>query len=138
MARSSQWRRKFEAVIDDIKSRPFSWEDNECATGLVGRVVKAVTDQDLAAEYRGTFKDAAGALRVMKKAGFDDLADMVGSILPEIHPSQAKIGDIAAIKMDSPFGHALGVVNGERVFVLMEGGIGTVDLLECGRAFKVG
>ncbi len=34
--------------------------------------------------------------------------------------------------------YALGVVNGERIFVLRETGLGTVDLLDAKRAFKVG
>ncbi len=138
MNRLPQWRARLEMAIDDIKSKPFSWENNECGTGLVGNIVLAITGEDAAAPYRGAYNDAASALRTMKDAGFDNLADLVGSILPEILISEAKIGDIAAIKMKSPFGYALGVVNGERVFVLMEEGIGTVDLLECERAYKVG
>jgi hypothetical protein len=74
----------------------------------------------------------------MRQAGFRNLADMVAVMLPEIHPSEARIGDIAAIEIDTPFGYALGVVNGERVFVLREDGMGTVDLLDAKRAFRVG
>ena len=138
MERLPKWRARLEAAIDDIKSKPFSWEDNECVTGLAGKVILAVTGEDPTKPYQGKYNDSVSALRVMRQTGFKNLGDLTASILPEIHPSQAKIGDIAAIKMDSPFGYALGVVNGERVFVLMENGIGTVDLLECQRAFKVG
>lgn len=138
MERLPKWRARLEAAIDEIKGKPFSWEDNECGTGLVGNIVKAITGEDPAAPYRDKHKDAAGALRTMRDAGFTNLGDMAASMLEEIHISEAKIGDIAAMKIDTPFGFALGVVNGERVFVLMEKGIGTVDLLECQRAFKVG
>lgn len=138
MERLPQWRGRLEAAIDEIKSKPFSWENNECGTGLVGSIVFAITGEDPAAPYRDKHKDAAGALRTMRKAGFANLGDMVGSMLEEMHISEAKIGDIAAVKSDSAFGYALGVVNGERVFVLMENGIGTVDLLQCERAFRVG
>ncbi len=138
MPRVEQWRGRFEAAVDAIKGKPFDWETNECGTGLVGNIVLAVTGQDMAGPYRGKHKDAKSALRTMREAGFQNLGDFVASMLPEIHPSQAKIGDIAAMEVDSPFGHALGVVNGERVFVLMENGIGTIDLLQCQRAFKVG
>lgn len=138
MARVEKWRVQFEAVIDDLWAKPFSWGDHDCGPGLVGNVVKAITGDDPAKPYRGKYSDAKGALRIIKRKGFANLGDMVASILPEIHPSEAKIGDIAAVKTDSAIGYALGVVNGERVFVLMENGIGTVDLLQCERAFKVG
>ena len=138
MQRLPKWRGRFEAAIDELKAKPFAWGDHDCGPGLVGNVVMAITGEDVAKPYRGKYFDAKGALRIIKRKGFDNLGDLVASMLPEIHPSQAKIGDIGAVKMDSPFGYALGVVNGERVFVLMEDGIGTVDLLQCERAFKVG
>ena len=138
LQRTPGWRRRFETVCDDWKRQPFSWGDNDCAVGLVGRLVEAVTGQDLTGEYRGQYEDAASAYRLMRRAGFTNLADLVADLLPEIHPSQAKIGDVAAIPDDSLFGYALGIVNGERIFVLRADGHGTVDLLSAARAFKVG
>ncbi len=96
----------------------------------------AITGVDCAAQFRGEYSTAAGALKTMKAAGFDNLADLVATMLPEIHPSQAHIGDIAAIPHEGPFGYALGVVNGERIFVLRETGLGTVGLLDAKRAFR--
>ena len=55
-----------------------------------------------------------------------------------IHVSQAMLGDVAEVPDESPFGHALGIVNGERLLVMREDGIGTVDLLSATRAFRVG
>lgn len=138
LTRLPDWRRRFEETIDEIKARPFSWASHECGTGLVGRLVLAMTGTDCAAQYRGTYDSAAGALRVMREAGFENVGDMVAAILPEVHISAARLGDIAAVPDDTPFGYALGVVNGERIFVLKEDGIGTVDLLDATRAFKVG
>ncbi|HEV2502325.1 MAG TPA: hypothetical protein VGV39_04585 [Mesorhizobium sp.] len=139
LVRLPDWRLRFDAAIDEIRYVPFAWEDqHDCALGLPGRLVCAMTGEDLTTRYRGKYKSARGALGIVRRAGFDNLADMVGSILPEIHPSQATIGDLAAYEMDSAFGYALGVVNGERVFVLRPEGIGTMDLLDAKRAFKVG
>lgn len=137
LTRRDDWRRRFEEAIDAIKYQPFSWE-RDCAVDLVGGLVQAVTGVDVAAPFRGRYKTAAGALRVMKDAGFSNVADLIATILPEIHPSQAGVGDIAAIVDDSAFGFALGVVNGERVFVLRQNGLGTIELLDAQRAFKVG
>lgn len=139
LQRLPNWRTRFEAAIDEIKFVPFDWEaQHDCGPGLAGRLVYAITGEDLTTKYQGKYKTAKGALGVMKRAGFDNLADLVASYLPEIHPSQASLGDIVAYEIDSPFGFALGVVNGERVFVLRPEGVGTMDLLAAKRAFKVG
>lgn len=137
--RLPDWRARFEAEIDSIKFVPFDWGAQfDCWVGLAARVAFALTGVDHAAPYRGRYVSPEGALRVMKRAGHDNLADLVASHLPEIHPSQAALGDIAAIPMEDPFGFSVGVVNGERVFVLRPEGIGTVGLLDATRAFRVG
>jgi hypothetical protein len=138
MKRLPDWRTRFDAAIDDMKAKPFAWGEHDCGPGLVGRMVLAMTGEDVARRYRGKYRTARGALGVMRRAGFNTLADMAGSVLPEVHPSRARVGDIAAFPADTAFGYALGVVNGERVYVLREDGLGTMDLLSATRAFRVG
>lgn len=139
LTRRDDWRNRLEAAIDDVKAIPFSWETQvDCGPHLSGRVVEALTGVDIAAGFRGRYTTAIGAVRVMKEAGFDNLGDLVASIIPEIHPSEASVGDIVAIADDTAFGFALGVVNGDRAFVMRENDLGTVELLDAQRAFKVG
>ncbi|PRD45333.1 hypothetical protein C5748_03820 [Phyllobacterium phragmitis] len=138
LKRRPDWREHYEAAIDEITATPFQWGIHDCGPSLAGRIVKAITGADLCAEYHGTYSDALGAARIIREAGFTSLAEMVGSMLPQAHPSEACIGDIAAIEADGPIGCGLGVVNGERIYVLTETGIGTVDLLEAKMIFKVG
>lgn len=137
--RKPGWRGRLKVVVDDMRRKPFAWGDNDCGPALAGRAVEALTLVDVAAPYRGQYTTPRGALDVLAGAGFSDLADLAASILPEIHPSQAKVGDIAAIKSGTALGHALGVVNGGgTILVMRPEGIGTVDLLDADRAFKVG
>lgn len=138
LTRRHDWREHYEAAIDEIRFTPFAWGTHDCGPSLAGRLVKALTGEDLAAEYAGTYTDPRGAVRIIREAGFSSLGEMVASMLPVGHPSEAQIGDIAAIKEDGPIGHVLGVVNGERIYVLTEKGIGTVDLLDAEMIFKVG
>ncbi len=140
LQRLPDWRVRFEATCDQLRAQPFAWGENDCGVGLAARLVAAVTGVDLAAQWRGHYASKAGALKALKETGFDTLGDFVASLLPEYPegPSRAKIGDLVAIEVGAPFGHALGVVNGERVFVLTEDGHGTVDLLSASRAYKVG
>jgi len=136
--RVESWRAAFDKEADKLRRIPFEWGTHDCAIGLVANMTKAITGEDKAKKYRGKYNDSKSAFRLMRKQGFTDLADMAASMLPEIHPSQTQIGDIVAIKSDTEFKHALGVVNGERVLVLREDGMGTVDLSEAVRAFRVG
>jgi len=134
------WHRRLDDAIDAIRLKPFSYGSHDCALGLVAAVVEAVTGEDLASQFRGAYTDRGSALALIKAGGFSNLGDMVASLLPEIPEgiAHAHIGDVAAIPDDGPFGYSLGIVNGERIFVLMPKGLGTVDLLKATRAFKVG
>jgi hypothetical protein len=138
LIRLPDWRSRFEAVFDDIMTRPFEWQTHDCGPGLAGRTVLALTGIDLCAQYAADYHDLASAVRVVRSLGHQTLGGLVGSMLPQIHPSQARLGDIAALAIKSPLGHALGVVNGERIYVLTETGVGTRDLLDAAMCFKVG
>lgn len=139
MKRLPDWRQRLEAVLDDVRRTPFAWGAHDCGPALAGRVVLALTGEDVAAPWRGKYRTASEAVRLIRDAGFTDLADLAASIAPEIHPSRARVGDIAAFRIDSSaLGSALGVVNGERVIVLRPEGTGTMSLLQAHRAFKVG
>jgi hypothetical protein len=138
LIRLPNWRGRFEAVFDEIMTRPFEWQVHDCGPGLAGRTVLALTGVDLCSQYAGDYHDLASAVRLVRSLGHQTLGALVGTILPEIHPSLARLGDIAALEMNSPLGHALGVVNGERIYVLTETGVGTRDLLDAAICFKVG
>lgn len=139
LKRLPNWRARFADFVDEVRLRPFDWStQHDCAIGLCGRFIQALTGHDLVKQWVGRYTTRTGAVRALRRAGFDDLADAVAAHLPEIHPSQARVGDIAAFRVDSPFGWALGIVNGERVLVMREEGLGSMNLLDAERAFKVG
>ena len=138
LIRIEGWRARFDAACDAMRRKPFSWGDHDCLVGLVGDSVEALTGADIVSPWRDRYTTGVGALRVLRNDGFADLSDLVATILPEIHISRARLGDIAAIPSHDGFGSALGVVNGERIFVLRPEGFGTVDLFSATRAFRVG
>lgn len=138
LTRRPDWRGRYEAVIDEIMATPFDWASHDCVRHFAGRIVYAITGVALVAQFAGSYDDAVSAYRLIRDAGFTDLAEMVGSMLSPIHPSRARLGDLAAIRTDGPIGFGLGVVNGERILVLTETGIGTVDLLDAEICFEVG
>ena len=139
LTRLPDWRTRLSEFIDAVRRTPFEWGTFDCGTGLAGPAVAALTGVDVCLPYRGTYASPQAAMRVVLAAGHRNLGDLVASILPELqHPSQATVGDIAAVETGSALGWSLGVVNGERIFVLRENGLATVELLTAKRAFKVG
>ncbi|HEU5019692.1 MAG TPA: hypothetical protein VFT69_17175 [Pseudolabrys sp.] len=137
LSRKPGWRARIDATIDQYRRARFGYGDFDCAV-FAAAGIEALTGERVGKAAWWKYRSARGGASVIKKAGFVDLADMAASLLPEIHPSQAYVGDIAAIPSDGPFGWSLGVVGGERIFVLRETGLATVDLLTATRAFKVG
>lgn len=136
--RYKNWRTLYNETIDAIRANPFVWGEHDCFTGLIIPVVEAITgDTASLRKFAGKYKTENGALRVMKRAGFENLGDYLASEFPEIHPSEARVGDLVAIPTKDGFGHALGVVNGERVFVMLERSLGTRSLTEATRAYRV-
>lgn len=139
LKRIDGWRARLDRALDEARRKPFAWGSHDCGPEFAGRCIEAITGADIAAPWRGRYTTREGALRVIHEDGFADLADLVSSLLPEHeHVSRARVGDLAGVPVDSPFVVALGVVGGARVFVLRPEGLGTVSLLQCSRAWRVG
>ena len=135
MKRYSFWRTALTDYVQTVASEPFRWGEHDCALFAAG-AVRSMTGEDFAARYRGKYKTLRGGLGLLKKAGFADHAEMAASLFEEIHPSQAMVGDIAAVEEDGAV--ALGVVQGELIYVLRpDEGLATVPLLRAARAFRV-
>lgn len=136
--RKDTWRTDLHQYMLSVWRAPFEWGKHDCALFAAG-AVEAMTGEDPADEYRGHYSTLLGGLRLLNKNGFANHADFAASLFKEIHPSFAQVGDLAAIKVDDDGLFALGVVQGSRIYVLRpdEAGIGTVDLLDAERAFRV-
>lgn len=138
MKRLPGWRARLDAMFDEIRRTPFDWAGHDCALTLASGAILAITGEDVSKPYRGRYQTERGALLVLRKAGFETLEELAASLLPEVPVSFARVGDIVTYPMDDPFGCTFGVVNGERAFVLRPEGIGTMDILQARKAFKVG
>lgn len=79
-----------EVVIRHVYS-PFSWGGSDCA--FVFECVAVMTGFDALHDIRG-YSTEAGALKALKRAGFDTVLDLVAASFEEIHPGFAGRGDI--------------------------------------------
>ncbi|MFC6709940.1 DUF6950 family protein [Paracoccus cavernae] len=80
----------------------------------------------------------SGARRALHKAGYSSLSGLVASLLPEVHPDYADIGDIGVIAADGPLKEALCVIDASGLIVMTESGHGRRPREDLMRAFKVG
>lgn len=137
LSRRRDWRARLNAYIAEIKAAPLEWGAHDCAVGLAARAIEAMTGVDVAAEWRGRYATPAEALRVLREDGFADLEALGRSMLPAVHPSRGQLGDIALVPTGEAL-DALGVVIGDRILVLTQTGVGSVDLLAARVVFRVG
>lgn len=132
--RRDDWRPALHEAVETTRREPFQWGERDCAL-FAADCVKAMTGIDLGFGFRGSYDDAAGAAKALRRAGFADLPALVASFFDEIHPVRAGVGDIAAI--ETAEGWALGVYGGPRVTVLRPDGLGSVDRSIVTKAFRV-
>lgn len=69
---------------------------------------------------------------IMTEAGFPDHLEYVASVLKEIPPAFARVGDVAAVQ-----DKCLGLVSDEHVFILRPDGLGRVSRIAARRAFRI-
>lgn len=107
--------------------------EHDCAQFAAGAVA-AMTGEDFSKGWKYT--SYAEGVAQLRKAGHIDHVAFTASLLPEIEPVMARVGDVAVV--DSEQGQALGVYQGAGIYVLHEAGLGIVSRSKALRAFKVG
>lgn len=135
MKRHADWHIRLRQYLREAWLKPFCPGEHDCWMFTAG-AVKAMTGEDIAKDWHGVYKTVPRGLAIMHKRGFESLADLAASHLPELsNPVTAKPGDVAALMTDE--GLALGIVQGARIYVAGQYGLLTVPLIEIGRAFEV-
>ncbi len=134
LAKTDGWQGRLITYVAGITYQPFVEGQHDCALFAAG-AVQAMTGQDLAARWRGTYATTAKGLAALKRAGFADHITLVAAHFAEINARDAMPGDIAVI--EGPLGLALGVVQGAGVYALIDRGVGIVPVAHILRAFRV-
>lgn len=108
MKRLKDWPSRFGALVAQARALPFAWGVHDCCLWAADSVL-ACTGHDPAAPWRGTYSDAAGAMRLL-----DELGGLraVGALAgPEIRPSLATVGDVGLAANPEDAGRELLVVS---------------------------
>lgn len=135
MKRRSDWRSRLVAVVDAAMREPIVWGQRDCAL-FMGDIVEAIIGTNPAASFRGTYSTRDDGFAALNAAGYADIADFVSKHFEEIHPSQARRGDIAIVR-EGDIALA-GFFEKERIGALALTGYATVPRARAERAFKVG
>ena len=133
--RRPDWQARLTAYLSQCAREPYQLGQHDCALFAAG-AVEAVTGVDPAAQWRGRYQTKAQGLLALKRAGHSDLIAATAAALPEIAPAFAAPGDIACVDDPVTGLPALGVVQGELIYVLREDGLGLVARAMMQRAFR--
>lgn len=131
--RRADWRLQLRDYLRAVRQAPFDWAGHNCALFVAGAVAR-MTGQDFAAPYRRR-RSAATALRALRADGFADHVAYAAHCLPEVAPSDARPGDVAVVPV--PDGLALGIVQGDWVYLVGPQGLQEVPRMQMVRAFRV-
>lgn len=128
------WRPRLVDYLARIRAEPLVYGSHDCALFVAG-AVEAMTGADPATAYRGTYTSLKTGLKRLGSAGLADHVALVRSLLDEVPPAFAMVGDVAVIgEVGTP---ALGVFEGENILVLQETGLGLIPRSAATLAFRV-
>lgn len=86
-----------EKTVAKYRKRPLDFVDADCIRMLRSHLV-AMGHRGL--PHLPRYSSAAGGLRALRKAGFDDLEKLLDSLLPRIVPAAMLPGDVALMEGD--------------------------------------
>lgn len=122
--RRQDWPERLARYLSESEKKSFEWGVHDCALFVSG-ALQAMTDEDPAAPYRGSYRSARGALSILRAlSGTEVLDSLPGRFLPSLPVSEsAQRGDICAVRLtrspegEDGFDAALGVCIGAKVVI---------------------
>lgn len=124
-------RAALDALIDERRSRPFARGTNDCCM-FAADAVRAMTGHDLAAQWRGTYNDDRGALRLIQRlGGMEKIGALAGDPIP---PLCADVGDVGLVVVEGV--EALAVCVGAVWLAPIARGLGAARLQDARKAWR--
>lgn len=129
------WERILAEAIDAARARSFHWGHHDCATFAFDLRREIAGGHDVAALWRGRYRTARGAVRVMRRLGWPSLEAagraLLGEPLASVHLAQR--GDLVLADTGLGFGICLGA----RAAGIAPSGLVFVPLSACALAWRV-
>lgn len=101
LTRLFDWDKRLSRLVSSIKDAPGVWGESDCLL-TAAACIEAVTGQDIMAPWRGRYKTEAGAARLMRKEGCENVEDVLGKFfgLPAVGTLLAQRGDVGVVEQD--------------------------------------
>jgi hypothetical protein len=129
------WETVLAAAVDDARTRSFNWGTHDCATWAFDLRRELTGGDDTAALWRGRYRTARGAARVMRRLGWASMRQagtaLLGTPLADVRLAQR--GDLAL----SPDSTSFGVCLGAQVAFLAPEGLTLRPLTSCALAWRI-
>ena len=129
------WELRLAEAIEAARDFPFRWGQHDCATFAFDLRRDLTGSYDVAALWRGRYTTAHGAVRVLRRLGWQTLEaagrDLLGAPLASVHLAQR--GDLVLANTGLGFGICLGA----RAAGIAPEGLILVPLLSCALAWRV-
>ena len=90
-----------KATLEKYRDKPFSWEDGHTCLHMLRYHLRQMGHKP---ESLPRIKSAIGAKRALEKRGWNDVGDMLDSILPRIQHATMLLGDVALFRSGDGFG----------------------------------
>lgn len=122
-------------ALDAARTMPFAWGCHDCATWAFDLRRDLTGGADHAARWRGRYRTARGAHRVMRRLGWESLEEMGRDLLgdPLSTPLLAQRGDLVLGGADPAFG----ICAGARAAFVAPEGLTFLPLSACLLAWRV-
>lgn len=129
------WEVLLAAAVDDARTRSFNWGTHDCATWAFELRRDLLGGDDTAALWRGRYRTARGAARVMRRLGWASMPEagvaLLGVPLADVRLAQR--GDLVL----SPDATSFGVCLGAQVAFLGPEGLTLRALSSCALAWRI-
>jgi hypothetical protein len=100
------WESRLADHVREAYGNPFRWGAHDCAL-WAARWVRDCTGNDFLSDWEGKYKSELGARRLMKRRGYESVADIADEHLVEIPVGLAKRGDLLLHPIDGGAGRVL-------------------------------
>ena len=92
--RCSNWTVKLTEFVKQRRDVPFEWGTNDCCL-FVSDAALAMTGIDPAVDFRGKYKTELGAMRAIKKQGYDSIESVLTGVFGEpVSKLSVRRGDV--------------------------------------------
>ena len=132
-ARRHDWQTRFAAFAIERAALPFAWGHNDCCL-FAADAVLALTGEDFARDWRGSYTSATAAARLLsQRGGLPQIAsDALGAA---ISPLMANLGDVVLVENSGR--ELLAVCNGTSVICPGEAGLVVLGMDAATAAWRV-